>query len=195
MALFDVFLPLSNEQFLKRDFFDSFNGWRLPSISEGVFPERDRAASPEGDLRIGGTGGWGEKSLETGLPPLPLSCASGTIVRAACQNSEKCSKTRYVPTVKCITLTCTACRRTLASHAPQCDECALGQCQGYPGAHAGRCVGGCLSPYLKANRAPCVMGVMYAHCASVKYSPFTCFVFARYSLACSSDQKKTEFRQ
>jgi len=28
MALFDVFLPLSNEQFLKGDFFDSFNGSR-----------------------------------------------------------------------------------------------------------------------------------------------------------------------
>jgi len=28
MAFFDVFLPLSNEQFLKRDFFDSFNGLR-----------------------------------------------------------------------------------------------------------------------------------------------------------------------
>ncbi len=39
------------------------------------------------------------------------------------------------------------------------------------------------------------MGVMYAHCSKVKYTPFTCFVLARCSLACSSDQKKVEFRQ
>jgi hypothetical protein len=30
-ALFDDFLPLSNDQFLKRDFFDSFNGLRSRS--------------------------------------------------------------------------------------------------------------------------------------------------------------------
>jgi hypothetical protein len=45
------------------------------------------------------------------------------------------------------------------------------------------------------NNAPCVIGVIYAHCASVKYTPSTCFPLARYSLACSSDQKKVEFRQ
>ena len=39
------------------------------------------------------------------------------------------------------------------------------------------------------------MGVIYTHCSKVKYTPFTCFVILRYSLACSSDQKKTEFRQ
>jgi len=32
MALFDVFLPLSNDQFLERDFFDSFNGLRYPRV-------------------------------------------------------------------------------------------------------------------------------------------------------------------
>ena len=32
MTLFDVFLPLSNEQFLKGDFFDSFNGLRYPQV-------------------------------------------------------------------------------------------------------------------------------------------------------------------
>ena len=48
---------------------------------------------------------------------------------------------------------------------------------------------------MKANKAPCVMGVIYAHCSRVKKTPFTCFVFTRYSLACSSDQKKIEFRQ
>jgi hypothetical protein len=39
------------------------------------------------------------------------------------------------------------------------------------------------------------MGAIYAHCSKVKYTPFTCLVLALYSLACSSDQKKTEFCQ
>jgi hypothetical protein len=32
MGLFNVFLPLSNDQFLKGDFFDSFNGLRYPQV-------------------------------------------------------------------------------------------------------------------------------------------------------------------
>lgn len=39
------------------------------------------------------------------------------------------------------------------------------------------------------------MGIKYAHCSNVRYSPSTCFVLVRYSLACSSDQKKYEFLQ
>jgi len=40
MVLFDVFLPLSYDQFLKGDFFDSFNGLRyrrpLPAVLAGI---------------------------------------------------------------------------------------------------------------------------------------------------------------
>ena len=50
-------------------------------------------------------------------------------------------------------------------------------------------------PHPNPNNPPCTIGVMYAHCSSVRYIPSTWFVCIRYSLACSSDQKKIVFLQ
>jgi hypothetical protein len=55
-ALFNVFVPLSKDQFSKRDFFDSFNGWHLQNRARRTPPLRSRGIAPLGStlLFIGG---------------------------------------------------------------------------------------------------------------------------------------------
>ena len=43
--------------------------------------------------------------------------------------------------------------------------------------------------------APWTIGVTYAHWLVVRYAPLILCTFLRCSLACSSDQKNTDFRQ
>ena len=47
----------------------------------------------------------------------------------------------------------------------------------------------------KLKIAPCTLSVKYTLCANVMYEPRIFLFVIRYSLACSSDQKKIELRQ